>query len=161
MATTEFVSEVRKIDSPIWCVYGFLSDFRKIGKVVDMAKEFGLPQDFRTQNLLDKMEGVSFTKDSCHIMLKNLGELVLSIVERDDPKLIKLRGAGAIPIEFNIWIQLLDNGPYDTRMKITFRGEMSLIVKMVMKGNIEKGIDLLSKALTKLPYCSIVNLEVD
>ena len=58
----------------------------------------------------------------------------------------------------NIWIQLLENAPYDTRMKITFQGELNMMMKMLLKGKLEKGIDQFAEALTKIPYGILGNL---
>ena len=55
-------------------------------------------------------------------------------------------------MEFNLWIQLLENGPYDTRMKITFHGELNMMMKMLLKGKLEKGINQLGEGLSKIPY---------
>ena len=82
---------------------------------------------------------------------------VRKIVEKEEPKLIKLGGDGATPLEFNLWIQLLENGPYDTRMKITFQGELNMVMKMMLKGKLEKGINQLGEGLAKIPYSLLSN----
>ena len=130
MSTTKITSEILKIESPIRDVYALLSDFSRIGR---------------------------FTEDACYITLKGMGELAVKIVEKEEPKLIKLGGDGATPFEFNLWIQLLENGPYDTRMKITFQGELNMVMKMMLKGKLEKGINQLGEGLAKIPYSLLSN----
>ena len=78
-------------------------------------------------------------------------------MEKEEPKLIILGGDGATPFEFNLWIQLLENGPYDTRMKITFQGELNMVMKMMLKGKLEKGINQLGEGLAKIPYSLLSN----
>lgn len=57
--------------------------------------------------LADKIEDVRTTEDSCTFMVKGVGEMGMKIVEREEPKLIKLEGDGRLPFEFQVWIQLL------------------------------------------------------
>ena len=162
MSTTKISSEIFKIDSPILDVYALLSDFQKIGRLAEMAKQMGMSgsQSADLEKISDKIESTRFTEDACYITVKGLGEVALKMVEKEEPKLIKLGGDGALPFEFNLWIQLLENGPYDTRMKITFHGELNMMLKMLLKGKLEKGINQLGEGLTKIPYGLIKNLNL-
>ena len=134
---TRVVSDVQKINSAIADVYAFLSDFSKIGKLIETAR---------------KIEDVRTTEDACTFMVKGVGEMGMKIVEREEPKLIKLEGDGRLPFEFQVWIQLLDNGPYDTRLRITAEAELNMMMKMLLKGKLEKGINQLAEGLAKIPY---------
>ena len=150
MSTTKIASNIFKIESPIRDVYALLSDFSKIGRLVDMAKQMGMGGSLELDKLSEKIEGTRFTEDACYVTLKGMGEIAVRIVEKEEPKLVKLEGE--MPFEFNIWIQLLENGPYDTRMKITFHGELNMVMKMMLKGKLEKGINQLGEGLSKVPY---------
>ena len=127
MSTTKITSEILKIESPIRDVYALLSDFSRIGRLVEMAKQMGMTNGLEMDKISEKIE------------------------------LIKLGGDGATPFEFNLWIQLLENGPYDTRMKITFQGELNMVMKMMLKGKLEKGINQLGEGLAKIPYSLLSN----
>lgn len=153
MSETKIVSDVFKITSPIDDVYSFLSDFNRIGMMINMAKQVGMGNNNeQLAKITEKIEDVRFTDDSCFVTVKGMGELVVKIVEKEQPKLIKLGGDGSIPFEFNLWIQLLDNGPYDTRMKITFQAELNMVMKMMLKGKLEKGINQLGEGMSKIPF---------
>ena len=162
MSTTKIVSEIFKINSPIKDVYALLSDFNKIGRLAEMAKQMGMStaQHADLEKMSDKIESTRFTEDACYVTVKGLGEVAVKMVEKEEPKLIKLGGDGALPFEFNLWIQLLENGPYDTRMKITFHGELNMMLKMLLKGKLEKGINQLGEGLTKIPYGLLGNLNL-
>lgn len=151
MAELKVVSEIFKINSTIDSVYSFLSDFKRIGMMVNMARQMGAGEE-QMQKLSDKIEEVRFEEDACNFKVKGLGDIAVRIVEKEYPKLIKLGGDGNIPFEFTMWLQLLENGPYDTRLRITFEGEMNMMLKMMLKGKLEKGINQLGEALTKIPY---------
>ncbi len=148
--STRVVSEVQKIDSPIADVYAFLSNFSKIREIIDMAYQTGgaVP----VPELAEKIENVYTTEDTCTFMIKGIGEMGVKIVEREEPKLIKLEGDGKLPFELQIWIQLLDNGPYDTRLRITVEAGLNMMMKMLLKGKLEKGVNQLAEGLAKIPY---------
>lgn len=152
MATTKIASEVYKIDCPIHDVYSFLSDFSHIGKLIEMARQFGLGQSEQLDKISEQVEGTRFTEDTCFIKLKDMGEMGVKIIEKEHPKMIKLGGDDSVPFDFNLWIQLLENGPYDTRMKLTFHGELNMMLKMMLKGKLEKGLNQLGEGLSKIPY---------
>lgn len=154
MAETKIVSEVYKIDSTIGSVYAFLSDFNKIGMMVNMARQMG-GGNAQLAQISDKIEDIRFSEDTCTLQIKGVGEVVVRIVEKEEPKLIKLGSDGTLPFQFNLWIQLLENGPYDTRMKLTFIGELNFMLKMMLKGKLEKGINQLAEGLSKIPYMMI------
>ena len=147
---TRVVSEVQKINSAIADVYAFLSDFSKIGKLIEMARQMGAGNQM--PELADKIEDVRTTEDTCTFMVKGVGEMGMKIVEREEPKLIKLEGDGRIQFEFQVWIQLLDNGPYDTRLRITAEADLNMMMKMLLKGKLEKGINQMAEGLAKIPY---------
>ena len=44
---------------------------------------------------------------------------------------------------------MLDNGPYDTRLRITAEAELNMMIKMLLKGKLEKGINQLAEGLAK------------
>ena len=43
------------------------------------------------------------------------------------------------------------------RMKITFQGELNMVMKMMLKGKLEKGINQLGEGLAKIPYSLLSN----
>lgn len=151
MAEVKIVSEIVKIDSTIDSVYSFLSDFNRIGTVVNMAKQMGVGQE-QMKEVSDKIEDIRFEEDRCTFKVKGLGDIAVKIIEKEEPKLIKIGGDGSVPFEFNLWVQLLENGPYDTRLRLTFLAEMNMMLKMMLKGKLEKGINQLAEGLTKIPY---------
>ena len=147
--STKVVSDVQRIECTIDRVYNFLSDFNRIGTIINMARQMGGEQ---MASISDKIEDIRTTEDSCSFIIKGVGEMGMKIVEREEPKLIKLGGEGRVPFDFSMWIQLLENGPYDTRMRITFEADLNVVMKMMLKGKLEKGINQLAEGLAKIPY---------
>lgn len=133
-------------------VYSFLSDFNRVGSMIEIAKQMGMGKSEQLDQLSEKIEDTRFTEDTCFIKIKDMGEMAVKIVEKEHPKMIKLGGDGSVPFDFNLWIQLLENGPYDTRLKLTFHGELNVMLKMLLKGKLEKGINQLGEGLARIPY---------
>jgi len=106
---TRVVSDVQKINSAIADVYAFLSDFSKIGKLIETARQMGAGNQM--PELADKIEDVRTTEDSCTFMVKGVGEMGMKIVEREEPKLIKLEGMDVCLLNFkygfSCWITAL------------------------------------------------------
>lgn len=152
MSTVKVASAVYKIDSPIQDVYFLLSDFNRLGRLFDMAKSMGMGNHPDVVKISEKLESIGFSEDVWHLRVKDVGDMSIEIEEREEPKLIKFGTAGVAPFKFNIWIQLLENAPYDTRTKVTFQGELNVLARMFLKGKLEKGIEQLANGLTKIPY---------
>lgn len=148
---TKIESDIFQINSTIGGVYTFLSDFKRVGAMISVAQQLGQGSKEMAQ-ISDKIDNLQFDQDSCSFNVKGLGEMGLKIIEKQEPKLIKMDGDGRIPFDFNLWIQLLENGPYDTRLKITFQADLNVMMKMLLKGKLEKGINQLADGLSKLPY---------
>lgn len=149
--SVKVVSNVQKIESSIDKVYHFLSDLNKVGAMIDMARQMGMAKG-EMANISDKVNNFQTTEDTCTFDVKDVGKMGVRIVEKLEPKLVKYGSEGGVPFEFTMWIQLLENGPYDTRMRITFETEMNMVMKMMLKGKLEKGINQLAEGLAKLPY---------
>lgn len=151
---TKIESDIFQINSTIGGVYAFLSDFKRVGAMISVAQQMGQGSKEMAQ-ISDKIDNLQFDEESCSFDVKGLGEMGLKIVEKQEPKLIKMGGDGRVPFDFNLWIQLLENGPYDTRLKITFQADLNVMMKMLLKGKLEKGINQLADGLSKLPYDNI------
>lgn len=150
MSETKFVSEVYKISNSSDRVFNFLSDFQKLGMLFNAAK--GMAGEDKANEIADKIENVETTEDSCNFTIKGYGDAGLKIIEKEPNKNIKIIGEGRIPFDFMFWIQLIEKGPYDTRLKLTLHADMNMMMKMMLKSKIEKGINQFAEGLTKIPY---------
>lgn len=155
MDVTKIVSDVYKIDAAIGSVYSFLSDFNRVGAMVQVAQQMGMKMNEEVARISDSIENTHFEQDLCRFKVKGLGDVELSIVERNAATMIKLMGGGQLPFEFFVWIQLVEKAPYDTRVRITMEADLNMMMKMFLKGKLEKGVNQFAEALTKLPYGSL------
>ena len=121
----EYKSKTGKINRMASDVYGVLSDFSRLKSLVPPSAEV---QDFQA------------TEDGCSFNVKGV-TMGIRIVDREENKMIKLEGTGKMPFEFFTWIQLKEVGPYDTRMRIVLHIKLNMMMKMFLKGKIQKGLD--------------------
>jgi len=130
----EVVSKIGKIQCLDNQIYSFLSDFNNIKRL--------LPPEHAS-----KME---CTSDICTISASPMPSLTLEIIEREPSKLIKL-GTQQGGKDFFIWIQMKQVAPYDTRIRITVRTEMNLVMKAIAKGKIQKLVDQFVDGFCQIP----------
>ncbi|MFA8434452.1 MAG: hypothetical protein ACEPOZ_08030 [Marinifilaceae bacterium] len=165
MGTTKIVSEIKKIPNTAGNVYNFLSDFRKIAKVFEMASQNPQIQEQmeaqmkKKVNFKEYIENWEATEENCSFVIKGFGEAGLQIIEKEENKSIKLTGYGRSPFQFYFWIQLIEKDAYDTRVRLTLHAELNAMMKMMLKKKLEKGIDQLAEGLTQIPFHALQNIE--
>jgi len=135
---TSYESKIKTIRHPQKLIFATLSDLNNLALVKDR-----IPQD--------KIKDMTFDTDCVNVKIDMLGDVSLSIIERDPDKTIKLTVAGA-PSEAFMWIQLKEIADCDTKMKLTIKAELNGMVKMMLKGKIEKFINSFADTLAGLDY---------
>jgi len=128
---TEFESKIVSIQRTPQDIFKVISDFRLFTPFI--------PQD--------KLEGWEAEEDCCHFNVKGIGQTGLKIVEKDPYKTVKITGDGKLPFEFFLWIQLKEAAPYDTRMKLTLKADLNIMFKMMLKKQLEEGINMLAEQI--------------
>lgn len=176
MSETKFISEVHKISHTSSSVFNCLSNFNMLGLLYDklsnisdqeidmMIQASGVVDDRSKEQFgkikegLSQIEHFEANTDSCAFTVKGY-DAGLRIIERESNKTIKIIGEGKLPVDFVLWIQLINKGPYDTRIRLTLHADMNMMMKMMLKKKIEKGIDQFAEGLTKIPYSSLDNFN--
>ena len=148
---TRVVSEVQKINSAIADVYAFLSDFSKIGKLIETARQMGAGNQM--PELADKIEDVRTTVDACTFMVKGVGEMGMKIVEREEPKCIKFATTNS-PIAANLWIQVVPEGDEACKMRLTIKADINPFIKGMVSKPLQEGLEKIADVLAMIPYNS-------
>ncbi|MBE6214329.1 MAG: polyketide cyclase [Rikenellaceae bacterium] len=114
--------------------------------------------DMLTPALQDKVEEWRADEDSCSFKVKGFN-VALRIVERVENKHIKISGddtAGSVPIDFSFWIQLHEVSEDDTRMRLVLHAELNMMMRMMIGGKIQGGLDKavegLAMAFNQMPF---------
>ena len=135
---TKFESSIKQIPYPQAAVYRNLSDLSNLEKVRDRVPE-------------DKVKDFSFDKDSVTISADLVGKITLRICEREEPKCIKFETAQS-PLPFNLWVQILPVTETTSKMKLTLKADIPLMLRGMVSRPLEDGLEKIADALAQIPY---------
>lgn len=150
MSLVKKVSDIKKIAAPSERIFNFLSDFEQVSALFEGASD-RIP-DAEKQKISEHIENFSADRDSCKFTIKNFGTTGLTIVNREPCKTIKYEADSNSPVPVTLWVQLIEVAAEDTRMRLTLHTELSMMMKVMVKNKLDKGINQLAEALTQIPY---------
>ncbi|MEG0949165.1 MAG: SRPBCC family protein [Bacteroidales bacterium] len=136
MATYE--SPVKIIAASQEAVYNKFSNLSNLEAIKDR-----IPQD--------KIKDFEFDNDSVCFSVSPIGTLGMRIIEREPMKTIKFESEKS-PIQFNLWIQLISTGPYETKVKLTLKAELSMFIKPMVSKPLQDALNKMADMMTMLPY---------
>ena len=126
----EYVSQQHQILRPVEQIYMAISRFDNLSPA-----------------LKDKVEEWQATEDSCSFKAKGF-TVKLRMDEKVENKHIKIVGdEGGVPIDFAFWIQLHRVSETDTRMRLVLHIELNMMMKMMIGGKLQKGLDQVAEGL--------------
>ena len=135
---TKFESSIKQIPYPVEDVYRNISDLSNLERVRDRIPE-------------DKLNSFSFDQDSVSVNVAPVGDLKLRIIEREENKCVKFEGVQT-PLPFNLWIQVLPVSETESKMKVTVKADIPLMLKGLVTGPLQDGVDKVADALALIPY---------
>ncbi|MDR1763147.1 MAG: SRPBCC family protein [Dysgonamonadaceae bacterium] len=135
---TEFTSDIKTVPYSQEKVFATLSDLNNLEK-------------FRAQIPADKISDFEFDSDYCSFTVNPVGKIGFRVVEREPSKTIKFAGE-KLPVNLNMWIQLKEAAPNDTRMKLTVRAELNPFIKGMVSKPLQEGVNKIADVLAAIPY---------
>ena len=134
----QFESKVVAIPYSQQRVYDMLSDLSHLERVKDR-----MPQD--------KIKDLKFDSDTVSINVSPVGDIAFKIIEREEPKCIKLE-ATTSPIPLTIWVQMLPTAEKASKMKLTLRTELNPFIKGMVQKPLQEGIEKMAEMLAAIKY---------
>ena len=134
----KFESSVKQIPYPVEDVYRNISDLSNLERVRDRVPE-------------DKLNSFSFDSDSVSVNVAPVGDLKLQIIEREENKCVKFESVQS-PLPFNLWIQVLPVSATESKMKVTVQADIPFMLKGMVAGPLQDGVEKIAEALSKIPY---------
>ncbi|MBE6175051.1 MAG: polyketide cyclase [Rikenellaceae bacterium] len=107
------------------------------------ARIFPLISNFSllTPAVADKVEEWQATEDSCSFKFKGF-TVALRMVDKVENKHVKISGdGGSVPMDFSFWIQLHEVSECDTRIRLVLHAELNMMMRMMIGGKLQKGLD--------------------
>ena len=135
---TKFESSVKQIPYPVENVYRNISDLSNLERVRDRIPE-------------DKLEDFQFDSDSVQVSVAPVGTIKLRIIEREENKCVKFETEQS-PLPFNLWIQVLPVSETESKMKITVKADIPFMLKGMVSGPLQDGVEKIADALSQIPY---------
>ncbi len=135
---TKFESSVKQIPYPVEDVYRNISDLSNLERVRDRIPE-------------DKLNSFSFDSDSVSVNVSPVGDLKLRIIEREENKCVKFETEQS-PLAFNLWIQVLPVSDTESKMKVTVKADIPFMLKGMVSGPLQDGVEKIADALSQIPY---------
>ncbi len=152
---TKYESEIKHLSYPQQMVYERLSDLRNFEAVRERLKDPAVQAKLAEQVPADKLEqaraqfeNVEFEQDCVRIQ-SPMGKVALRIIEREEPKLLKFEGEG-VPMPLNLWVQLLPEGEYGTKLKVTVGAEVNFFMKGMVAKPLQQAADGIANMLAMM-----------
>jgi hypothetical protein len=137
---SKFESSIKQIPYPVEAVYKNISDLSNLERVRDRVPE-------------DKLQDFSFDSDSVQVSVPPVGTIKLRIIEREENKCVKFE-AEQSPLPFNLWIQVLPVDEATSKMKVTVKADIPFMLKGMVAGPLQDGIEKIADVLAQIPYNS-------
>lgn len=147
---TKFESSVKQIPHSQRSVYAMLSDLSNIQRLKDHLPEEATDND-EMNKVKDKLKNLSFNQDSLSINVDPIGQVSMRIIERDEPKMIKLESEKS-PFAFKFWIQVLPVTEASSKMKLTIDADIPFFAKSMVAKPLQEGIEKIADALAMIPF---------
>ena len=147
---TKFESSVKQIPHSQKSVYAMLSDLSNIQRLKDHLPEEATDND-EMNKVKDKLKNLSFDQDSLSINVDPIGQVSMRIIERDEPKMIKLESEKS-PFAFKFWIQVLPVTEASSKMKLTIDADVPFFAKSMVAKPLQEGIEKIADALAMIPF---------
>ena len=147
---TKFESSVKQIPHSQRSVYAMLSDLSNIQRLKDHLPEEATDND-EMNKVKDKLKNLSFDQDSLSINVDPIGQVSMRIIERDEPKMIKLESEKS-HFAFKFWIQVLPVTEASSKMKLTIDADIPFFAKSMVAKPLQEGIEKIADALAMIPF---------
>jgi hypothetical protein len=134
----KFESSIKQVPYAQEAVYRNISDLRNLERVRDRVPE-------------DKLESFAFDEDTVSVSVPPVGNITLRIIDREEPKCVKFESVES-PISFNLWIQVLPVTQESSKMKVTVKADIPLMLRGMVSGPLQDGVEKIADALAMVPY---------
>ena len=120
-------------------IYAVISDLRNLERVRDL-----IPQD--------KVQEFETDADYVRLKVDGLGQkIIIRIVDRIENDTVKF-GIENLPMDGNFWIQVKQVAPRDSRIKLTLKAELPMMIAMMAGKKIQEGIDQAADMMAQMPF---------
>ena len=135
---SQYESSVKNIPFPQARVYAKLEDLNNLETLKDKLPE-------------DKVKDLTYSRDEATVNVPPMGNVTIRVVEREEPKCIKLEAVGS-PIPINMWIQIIPDGEEASKMRVVAKAEVNFILRAMIDKPLKNGVEKIAEALSLIAY---------
>ena len=135
---SQYESSVKNIPFPQARVYAKLEDLNNLESLKDRLPE-------------DKVKEFTYSRDEATVNVPPMGNVTIRVVEREEPKCIKLEAVGS-PIPINLWVQIIPNGEEASKMRVVVKAEVNFMLRSMIEKPLKEGIEKIAEALSLIAY---------
>ena len=135
---SKFESSIQQVPYSQEAVYRNISDMSNLEKVRHRVPE-------------DKVKDFHFDQDSVSVNVPPVGEIRLRIINREEPKCVKVETEQS-PLPFFLWIQVLPVTETSSKLKVTVDADIPFMLKSMVSGPLKEGVEKIAQALAMIPY---------
>ena len=155
---SDFVSGIKQVQASQEAVYRKVSDLSNLESFkqrladpevqTQMAGSVG--QD-KVEQMAQYIDNVTFDRDTITFGGSPLGNICLKVVEREEPKCIKLEGQGT-PVPLNLWIQVVGKDTEQAAIRVTLRAELNFFIRQMVSKPLQQAADGIAEMLARIDY---------
>ena len=139
-----YESHIVKVPADAQAIYAAISDLRNIERVRELIPK-------------DKIQEMETDADYLRLKVDGLGQkIILRIVDRIPNDTVKF-GMENIPVQGNFWMQIKQVAPGDSRLKLTLKAELPMMIAMMAGSKIQQGIDQAADMMAQMPFTQWYN----
>ncbi|MBO5806693.1 MAG: SRPBCC family protein [Bacteroidaceae bacterium] len=135
---SQYESSVKNIPYPQARVYAKLEDLSNLEGLKGKLPE-------------DKIKDFSCSRDEATVNVPPMGNITMRVIEREEPKCIKLEAAGS-PIPLNFWVQIIPDGEEASKMRVVAKADINFMFRAMVEKPLKDGLEKIAEALSKIPY---------
>ena len=135
---SQYESSVKNIPFPQTRVYAKLEDLNNLETLKDKLPE-------------DKVKDLTYSRDEATVNVPPMGNVTIKVVEREEPKCIKLEAVGS-PIPINMWIQIIPDGEEASKMRVVAKAEVNFMLRAMIDKPLKNGVEKIAEALSLITY---------
>ncbi|MBE6297280.1 MAG: SRPBCC family protein [Bacteroidales bacterium] len=135
---SQYESSTKHIPYPQEKVYAKLEDLNNLEGLKEKLPE-------------DKVKDLTYSRDEATVNVPPLGNITIRVVEREEPKCIKLEAVGS-PIPVNMWIQIIPDGEEASKMRVVAKAEINFMLRSMIEKPLKDGLEKIADALSMIKY---------
>ncbi len=159
MAVQKYISDIKTINWSNQIVYDSLSNLEFLNILMSPENMKRVKQYLGDKADQFNVEEFTANRDSCSFKISPVGTIGFQIINREEPKAIKMGSSNESPIKFTMWVQILPIDETSCKIRLTIHTELDMMTKMMIGKKLKKGVNQIADAFTQIPFGTIQEMN--